>query len=63
VLRGSTSNTQVQVVGGEKGQEEKLKGKKNHQEKKFEKSDNAVDDETCHTTKKKAPHRKQGTSR
>jgi hypothetical protein len=53
VLRGSTCNTQVQVVGGGEGARREAEGKKNHQKKEFEKSDDALDDETCHATKKK----------
>jgi hypothetical protein len=37
---------------GEKGQEGKPKGKKNHQKKEHEKLDNAIDDETYHIVKK-----------
>lgn len=44
--KGSTSN--AQTVIGEKGQEGKPKGQKNHQKKEPKKLDNATNDETYH---------------
>jgi hypothetical protein len=48
VLKGPPLTPKLKPQEGEKGQEGKLKGKKNHQKKELEKLDNAADDR--HTT-------------
>jgi hypothetical protein len=52
VLKGPPLTPKLKPQEGEKGQEGKLKGKKNHQKKELEKLDNAADDETYHASKK-----------
>jgi hypothetical protein len=67
-VKGSTSNTQVQVVGGGEGARREIEGQEEQKKKKDLKSltilltmkhatppkkGDLVDDETCHTTKKR----------